>query len=98
MYAEISHYKILEPKNKTSIRTIPMADAVYDALFRHKKMQEAEKQTYKEVYNNQNLVFAEPDGSFVKQRQLNDQYHDLLSRYDIPQVRFHDLRHSFARW
>lgn len=92
----ITHYKILEPKNKTSIRAIPMADAVYDALLRHKKMQEAEKQAYKDVYNDQNLVFAEPDGSFIKQRQLNDQYHDLLSRYDIPQVRFHDLRHSFA--
>lgn len=92
----ITHYKLMEPKNKTSIRTIPMADAVYDALLRHKKMQEMEKQTFKDIYNDQGLVFAEADGSFLKQRQFNDHYHDLLLRYGIPQVRFHDLRHSFA--
>ena len=89
-------YKIMEPKNATSIRTIPMAQEVIDALQRQKIIQDKNKSIYKDVYQDMDLVFAELDGTFIKQRQLNDKYHRMLEKYNIPQVRFHDLRHSFA--
>ena len=42
------------------------------------------------------MVFARYDGTYLSQRNFMNEYHDFLKRYDITDVRFHDLRHTFA--
>ena len=89
-------YKILTPKNAKSIRTIPMLEVVAEALKMEREYQQEEKQRHEEAYMDQGLVFAKYDGDFIPQRVFMTHYHEFLKRYDLPDCRFHDLRHSFA--
>lgn len=91
-----ARYVIMEPKTKKSIRMIPMLDEVYEALQEQKRRQDKEKDRYKEVYQDQGLVFADCTGNFLPQRTFMDKYHMFLEKYNIQNVRFHDLRHTFA--
>ena len=97
---EQGHYatelKILDPKNKSSIRTIPMMNEVYEALKRHKRNQEVHKAKIGSAYFDQNLVFTDELGGFLPDRQFADDFHKFLDKYHIQRVRFHDLRHTFA--
>lgn len=89
-------YKILEPKTKKSIRMVPMLDEVYEALMEQKRRQDIEKVKQENVYQDQGLVFADPTGGYLPQRPFMDKYHEFLKKYQITDIRFHDLRHTFA--
>lgn len=89
-------YRILEPKTELSKRTIPMLPQVYEALKIQQKMQADWKEKNAEVYSDQGLVFTELDGNYIRQRAFMDRYHAFLDRYGIRDIRFHDLRHTFA--
>ena len=91
-----ARYVILEPKTKKSIRMIPMLDEVHDALMEQKRRQDAEKVKNKEIYQDRGLVFADCTGNFLAQRPFMDKYHRFLKKYGITNIRFHDLRHTFA--
>lgn len=91
-----ARYQLLAPKSKKSIRTIPMTEEVYEALVEQKRRQNMDKVTYKGVYNDQGFVFADYKGEHLAQRTFMEKYHKLLRKYDVTDVRFHDLRHTFA--
>lgn len=91
-----TEYKIMAPKNKTSIRTIPMVQPVYDALMIQIDRQKHDKEIYKEIYRDEGFVFADPDGGYFKQTTFMTKYHRFLKDYGIKDIRFHDLRHTFA--
>ena len=91
-----ARYEILEPKTKESIRMVPMMDEVYEALMMQKERQEADKQKYQEIYMDQGLVFTDPCGNYLPQRQFMDKYHAFLRKYGVTDIRFHDLQHTFA--
>lgn len=89
-------YQILEPKTKKSVRTIPMLDEVYEALLEQKRRQDIDKEKNKDAYDDQDLVFANKVGNYLEQRQFMTHYHAFLKKYEITDIRFHDLRHTFA--
>lgn len=89
-------YKILEPKTSKSKRTIPLLPYAIDALELQKERQELEKKISGPLYEDEGFVFARKNGKFVEQRSFVDKYHAFLKRYDVTDVRFHDLRHTFA--
>lgn len=76
---------------------VPMVDEVYDALMLQKERQESDKQKYREIYMDQGLVFADMCGDYLPQRQFMDKYHAFLRKYDITDIRFHDLRHPYVK-
>jgi len=89
-------YEVMEPKTKKSIRSIPMLEQTYEALNIQKQRQEEDKKLYAEIYRDQDFVFAKFDGSYISQRGFMNQYHAFLKKYDVRDIRFHDLRHTFA--
>lgn len=89
-------YRIMEPKTKKSVRTIPMLDEVYDALKEQKRRQDLEKKKNELIYEDQGFVFANEVGNYLPQRPFMEHYHQFLKKYKITNIRFHDLRHTFA--
>lgn len=89
-------YKIMEPKTAKSKRVVPLLPGAIEALKMQQAMQAQDKEMYSEIYNDQGLIFARCDGTFLSQRAFMDKYHAFLKRYGASDVRFHDLRHTFA--
>ena len=88
--------KVLEPKSAKSIRTIPLTGKALEALLIQKQRQDEIKEKYKVVYDDQGFVFTEVDGSLLRQKGFMEEYHVFLKKYGISDIRFHDLRHTFA--
>ena len=63
-----------------------MLDCPYDALV----MREQKRKT------NDQYVFPSPNGGPISPDSVNNMLKRVLERADIPKVRFHDLRHTFA--
>ena len=49
-----------------------------------------------EVYDDRGYVFANDAGGYLHTNKLYRRFHDLITRADVPAVRFHDLRHTSA--
>jgi integrase len=86
-----------EPKTKRSRRKIALSQAAVAALRVHRVRQHAERLALGPAWDDQDLVFTNAiggplDGVHVLRRQL----HPLLVRAGLPQIRFHDLRHTAA--
>ena len=41
-------------------------------------------------------MFTDYNGKTLAHRKFLDDYYATLDKYDIPRIRFHDLRHTFA--
>lgn len=89
-------YKILEPKTTKSKRTIPLLPCAIEALEIQKKRQEQDKITYGLIYQDEGYIFARKDGRYLEQRSFMNDYHTFMKKYEITDIRFHDLRHTFA--
>ena len=81
--------KVLEPKTVKSRRTIPLTAKALEALQIQKQRQDAMKEKYKVIYDDQDFVFTEADGSILRQRVFTDKYHAFMKRYGISDIRFH---------
>lgn len=92
----IHGYEILEPKTAKSKRTIPLLDIAVQALELQRKRQIEMKRRYKDIYVDEGFVFSQYDGKYLNQREFMNAYHAFLNKYHITDIRFHDLRHTFA--
>ena len=85
------------PKNKKSRRTIRLTERAVESLRSHLERQLAEIEALGDLYKDQGLVFTTEAGtpinpSNLRQRSLGP----LLKRAGLPQISFHDLRHTCA--
>jgi integrase len=53
-----------------------------------------EKLAFGEGYKDHGLVFASYNGNPVKERTLNEHFEKIIKRAGVPEIRFHDLRHT----
>lgn len=89
--------ELLEPKTVSSKRRIPINTQLVEILKRHKENQEEYKKETGDFYNcDLDLVFANYLGEFMSEREVLRGFYDVLDKYNIERVRFHDLRHTFA--
>lgn len=91
-------YKVIvqEPKTKSSIRKVPIPVIALDVLKQHKKLQLHERIKTGEIYENNNIVFANPLGGYTNESNLRKIYKRLLIKSEIEEVKFHSLRHTYA--
>jgi len=89
--------RIDEPKTEASVAAVDLTPSCIDALRRHKARQNEERLLAGEQYQNQDLIFATPMGTWIDDRNFVQRvFHPTLAAAGIRQIRFHDLRHTCA--
>jgi len=93
--AGVAH--LVEPKSGTSRRALDLPEPVVDALRQHRSRWLAEKIRLGPRWLNEwDLVFVGPFGEPLNPRLLLEDFHAVLRGAQLPEIRFHDLRHSCA--
>jgi integrase len=89
---------ITEPKSTRSRRTIRMPGVVIAAVKAHRKRQLTERMAAGAGWQGTELglVFGTPFGSPLDARNMTREYKAILQAAELPNVRFHDLRHTAA--
>lgn len=87
---------ITEPKSTRSRRTIRMPGVVIAAVKAHRKRQLTERMAAGGGWQDTGLVFGTHFGSPLDSRNMTRTFKSLLQAAELPNVRFHDLRHTAA--
>lgn len=77
-------------------RTIPLSPDLVRVLAWHRQNQIEEQNVSAEGWNAAGLVFVSERGTPLSASTLNDQFDALLRKAGLPDVCFHDLRHTYA--
>jgi integrase len=85
-----------EPKTDRSRRALFLPDGVLRALRAHRLRQLQERLAAGSRWHDSGLVFTSSIGTPLEPRNLFRSFKTLLRKAGLPDVRFHDLRHSAA--
>jgi integrase len=85
-----------EPKTERSRRTVVLPDSVVAALRAHRKRQLKERMAAGPAWVDSGHVFATMIGQPHHAATISRAFDKALKRAKLPDVRFHDLRHSAA--
>ncbi|HET6262161.1 MAG TPA: site-specific integrase [Chloroflexia bacterium] len=85
------------PKTRGSRRSVKLPQRASDALRSHLERQLAEMDRVGSLWQENGLIFASEVGKPMDRRYVTThRFKPLLKRAGLPQVRFHDLRHTCA--
>lgn len=89
-------YAFTNLKNKQD-RTFTATSSVMQTLRRVKAKQAEWKIRHGPLYNNATgFVFSNELGGHLSTRTVQNQFKEIVIKMGLPQVRFHDLRHTYA--
>lgn len=77
-----SELKLIDPKSKQSVRTIPLPDFIIPIL--------------KDYKYGEKVIFETALGNFIDYRNVDRAWTRFLKRNNIPYLKFHALRHTYA--
>ena len=83
-------------KNFESVRTISISEALLHDLEIHQKELAYEKHFCRTTYYDNDLVLCTRDGSPIIPRNFRKEFYNLTEQLGLPQIRFHDTRHTHA--
>jgi integrase len=89
-------YVVNAPKTARSRRLIILPQFAVERLKEHKAWQVEARLKAGTLWKEQNLVFPNTVGGFARPDVLVSQFKKLLKDTGLPDMRFHDLRHSAA--
>jgi integrase len=84
------------PKTARSRRRVELSESVVTALSAHKVAMIEERWQAGQLWQNLDLVFPNLLGRSRGSSNVSRNLHQLLDRAGLPQIRFHDLRHTAA--
>ena len=85
------------PKTKGSRRTVKLSPTALETLSSHLECQLREIDQAGDLWRENGLIFASESGEPLKRHYITThQFKPLLKRARLPQIRFHDLRHTCA--
>ncbi len=85
-----------EPKSKAGRRAVVLSQIVLSRLRSHRVIQAYEKLFAGERWKENDLVFPSSIGTPWDPRNLYKHFKGLLEQAELPDIRFHDLRHTAA--
>lgn len=85
-----------EPKTKNSIRNVPLNESIISLLQQHRKNQLLSRDSNIDIYFDNNLVFSTPTGNYLNESNVRKTFKRILKKCNLKEIRFHDLRHTFA--
>jgi len=85
-------------KTSSSHRTMPMPVAIKNIFVKLKKEQAKYKLLQPHDYVDEGYVFTRADGNIITPNYVTKHFKWLLKQNDLPEIRFHDLRHSSASY
>lgn len=87
---------LVEPKTAESRRTIMLPDYAVAALREHRTRQLQERLLAGDKWKDQGFVFTTRVGTPLDPRRVQSKFKKLLDQAGLPDMRFHDLRHTCA--
>ena len=87
---------LTSPKTKSSIRTVIIGKKVWQTLKGHYKFQLQKKKKAGDQWSDKDLIFCEDNGAPIRARKIIREFKELLELAGLPEIRFHDLRHTAA--
>ena len=85
------------PKTSRSRRKIFLSRKSVEALRRHRERQATEKEAVADRWHDDDLVFCSVVGTPLSRHNLGSRsFKPLLRRANLPNIRFHELRHTCA--
>jgi len=85
-----------ELKTKKSRRSVTLASLTIDILLRHRIHQGEVKLKAGSEWQEHDFVFTTAIGTSLNPESLLGRFKKILKRAELPNIRFHDLRHSAA--
>ena len=88
--------EITEPKTPESHRAIALDDSAVKLLGLQKGWQEKMRTQHGGGWEDNDLVFTNPDGTRLHPAQLTYEFYKLVRENELPPIRLHDVRHGTA--
>ena len=94
---EGGRYIVGETKTKRGRRRVNLTPRTVTALKAHRKRQLEDRVRLAGLYEDHGLIFASENGTPLNPENLvKRSFKPLLKRVSLPEIRFHDLRHTCA--
>jgi len=85
-----------EPKSSAGRRLVKLGPTVLEKLREHHQRQEQERLFAGDRWHEHDLIFPSTIGTPLEPRNLLRDFKGLLQSAGLPEIRFHDLRHTAA--
>lgn len=83
-------------KNNSSFRSYPLTDETRHMLIDLKSQEETNRKLFCKEYIESDYIFKWNSGAEYSPNYVTQKFKSLLEKYNLPHIRFHDLRHSCA--
>ncbi len=85
---------LVPTKTKSSRRMIKLGHRALAMLEDHRQKQEQEKLLAGDRWQEHGMIFTTSIGTYIDQTKVSREFKALLRKANLPEIRFHDLRHT----
>ena len=88
--------QLVEPKSDRSYRVVSIPASIVAMLTRHRAQQNRERLIAGSRWKQTGHAFTSTIGTPLDERNVRREFYALLKANNLPRLRPHDLRHSYA--